>query len=163
MNFIIFISIVVLLRIGELIHSRSNEKWLVQNGAVEFGQKHYPFIVMLHILFFISLIVEYTMKQPVSFSLFLLITYVCIVIIKTWVILTLGKFWNVKIYHIPNVPLIKNGIYSIFKHPNYMIVVIEIAVIPLIFQLYYTALLFSILNAIMLFVRIREENKVIRI
>lgn len=163
MTFILFISIVILLRISELIYSGSNEKWLVQHGAIEYGQKHYPFIVTLHILFFISLIVEYSMKQTVSFSLFLLIAYAFILIIKIGIILTLGKFWNVKIFHIPNIPLIKNGIYSIFKHPNYTIVVIEIAVIPLIFHLYFTALLFSILNAIMLFVRIREENKVIRI
>jgi len=163
MTFILFISIVILLRMSELIYSRANEKWLVQNGAIEYGHRHYPFIVTLHILFFISMIVEYTIKKPVSLTLFLLIAYAFLVIIKAWVILTLGKFWNVKIYHIPNVPLIKNGIYSIFKHPNYMIVVIEIAIIPLIFQLYYTALLFSVLNAIMLFIRIREENKVIRI
>jgi len=163
MIFIIFISIVILLRIGELIYSRSNEKWLIQHGALEFGQKHYPFMISLHMLFFVSLIVEYSIKQPVAFNLFLLFVYAFMIIIKTWVVLTLGKFWNVKIYHIPNVPLIKHGFYSIFKHPNYMIVIMEIAVIPLIFQLYYTAVIFSILNAIMLFIRIREENKAIRI
>ena len=163
MVFILFISFIILLRMLELFYSRRNEKWLVQNGALEYGQKHYPFIVTLHVLFFISMIVEYLIFQPVSYNLFLLITYLILLIGKTWVILSLGKFWNVKIYHIPNVPPVKEGIYAYFKHPNYMIVVIEIAVIPLIFQLYYTAIVFSILNSIMLFVRIREENKVISI
>ncbi len=163
MAFILFISFIILLRIGELFLSGSNEKWLLQKGAIEFGQKHYSFIVMLHILFILSLIVEYYSKQDTTFSLPLLIFYFLVLSFKAWVILSLGKFWNTKIYHIPNIPLQKNGPYAYFKHPNYLVVMIEIAVIPLIFHLYITAILFSILNSIMLFVRIKEENKVLKI
>lgn len=162
MTFILFITFIVLLRVGELVLSKSNEKWLLQNGAVEYGNKHYPFIVALHTLFIISLIIEYNTKQKVSFSLFLLLFYFSLIAFKTWVILSLGKFWNTKIYHIPNFPLIKKGPYKFFKHPNYLIVVAEIAVIPLIFQLYFTAITFTLLNAIILFVRIKEENKAMR-
>jgi len=82
---------------------------------------------------------------------------------KIWIILSLGKFWNTKIYHIAKAPLIIKGSYKYFKHPNYLVVIAEIMVIPLIFHLFYTALIFSILNAIMLYVRIREENKVLKI
>lgn len=163
MAFILFISFVILLRIGELILAKRNEKWLLQNGAIEYGQKHYPFIVALHILFIISLIVEYSVKRPVSYSPFLLIVYLLLLIFKVWIILSLGKFWNTKIYHIPNSPLIKEGAYRYFKHPNYMIVTAEIAVIPLAFHLYYAAIAFTILNAIMLTVRIKEENKALNI
>lgn len=161
MVFIIFISFVILLRIGELVLSKSNEKWLLQNGAVEYGKKHYPFIVALHVLFIISLIIEYTARQTVSFSLFLFVFYFSLLAFKTWVILSLGKFWNTRIYHIPGIPLIKKGPYNYFKHPNYLIVIAEIAVIPMIFHLYFTAITFTLLNAIMLFVRIKEENKVL--
>ncbi|MDD4969181.1 MAG: isoprenylcysteine carboxylmethyltransferase family protein [Paludibacter sp.] len=163
MAFILFISFVVLLRLGELLLSKSNEKWLLQNGAIEFGQKHYPFIVSLHILFILSLIVEYYSKQNGSYNLHLLIFYFLVLTLKAWVILSLGKYWNTKIYHITNIPLQKSGPYIYFKHPNYMIVIIEIAVIPLIFHLYLTAILFTVLNSIMLFVRIKEENKALGI
>jgi len=163
MAFILFILFVILLRIGELIVSKGNEKWLIQNGAVEYGQRHYQFIVALHILFIISLIIEYTVRQPITFNLFILFFYFSLLTFKTWVILSLGKFWNTKIYHIPNTPLVKKGPYQYFKHPNYMIVVAEIAVIPMIFQLYFTAVTFTLLNAVMLFIRIKEENKALLI
>jgi methyltransferase len=162
MIFILFISFIVLLRISELILSKRNEKWLLQNGAVEYGSKHYPFIVMLHVAFFISLIIEYYIRHIVSYSLFFLIFYFFLLLFKAWVILSLGKFWNTKIYRIKDYPLINKGPYKYFKHPNYFVVIIEIAVIPLAFHLYYTAIIFTILNAIMLSVRIKEENKALQ-
>ena len=161
MIFILFISFVVLIRFAELIHSNRNEKWLLDNGAYEYGQKHYPFIVLLHLLFILSLIVEYTISHPVTYSILLMILYFLILGVKVWVIFTLGKYWNTKIYHIPDTPVIRKGIYLYFKHPNYLIVIIEIALIPCIFHLYYTAIIFSILNFIMLYIRIKVENKVL--
>lgn len=163
MTFIFFISFIILLRIGELVLSKRNEKWLMQNGAVEYGKRHYPFIVALHILFIISLIIEYTARQAVSFSLFMLIFYFSLLAFKTWVIFSLGKFWSTRIFHISGMPLVKKGPYKYFKHPNYLIVIAEIAVIPMIFHLYFTAITFTLLNAIMLFIRIKEENKVLLI
>jgi len=163
MTFILFISFIILLRIGELILSRRNEIWLLQNGAIEYGQKHYPYIVALHVLFIVSLIAEYSTKQTASFSLFFFVLYLFFLAFKTWVITSLGKFWNTKIYHISDFPLIKNGAYKFIQHPNYLIVIAEIAIIPLVFHLYYTAIAFTMLNAIMLSVRITEENKVLKI
>jgi methyltransferase len=163
MAFILFISLIIMLRIGELILSRRNEIWLLQNGAMEYGKKHYPYIVALHVLFIISLIIEYSTKQTASFNLFFLVLYLLLLAFKAWVITSLGKFWNTKIYHISGFPLIKNGVYKYIKHPNYVIVITEIAIIPLVFHLYYTAIVFTVLNAIMLFVRIKEENKVLKI
>ena len=152
----------MLLRIGELILSKRNERWLVKNGAIEFGEKHYPYIVSLHILFFISLIFEYSRQQAPSYNILLIIIYLLLVAFKTWVILSLGKFWNTKIYHIQNIPLIKKGPYKYFKHPNYAVVIAEIAVIPLAFYLYFTAIAFTLINMVMLYVRIKEENKVLQ-
>ena len=163
MVFILFISFVILSRIGELILTKRNEKWLLKRGAMEYGKKHYPFMITLHILFFISLIVEYTKQQISSFNLFLTLFYFVLFIIKAWVILSLGTFWTTKIFRIAGIPLIKKGPYKYLKHPNYLIVIVEIAVIPLIFHLYYTAIIFTFLNAMMLFVRITEENKALRI
>jgi methyltransferase len=161
MTFILFMSFVILLRIGELIISRKNEIWLLKNGAVEYGKKHYPFIVALHVLFILSVFVEYIVRSGQEYNLFLMIFYFLLIAFKGWVVFSLGKYWNTKIYRIPNVSLIKKGPYRYLKHPNYLVVVFEIAVIPLIFNLYYTAVAFTLLNAIMLTVRIKEENRIL--
>jgi len=163
MTFILFISFLVFLRIGELILSKRNEKWLLENDAVEYGSKHYPFIVALHVLFFLSLIFEYIAQQDHSFSLPLTIFYFLLLTFKIRIIASLGKFWNTRIYHIPNMPLIKRGPYKYFKHPNYAVVIAEIAIIPMIFHLYTTAIVFTLLNLMMLYVRIKEENKILQI
>ncbi len=161
MIFTFFISFVVLLRVIELIYSKHNEKWLLENGAIEYGRNHYPFIVILHVSFFIWLIVEYNLKPVSGFNIFLILLYIVLILFKAWVVLSLGKFWNTKIYRIPSFALIEKGPYKYFKHPNYFVVVLEIAIIPLAFHLYYTTLLFSILNALMIGIRINEENKVL--
>ena len=163
MAFILFTSFIILLRIGELILSRRNQIWLLQQGAIEYGQKHYPYIVALHVLFIISLIIEYSTKQTSSFSLFFLVLYFLLMAFKMLVIMSLGKFWNTKIYHISGFPLMKRGVYKYVKHPNYLIVIAEIAIIPLVFHLYFTAITFTVLNAIILSVRVKEENKVLKI
>ncbi len=162
MVFAIFVSFIVLLRIGELSLSRRNERWLLQHGAVEYGQRHYPWMVVLHVLFFVSLIAEYCSAGAEAIDFYLLALYFVLPALKAWTILSLGKFWNTKIYRIPDFPLVRSGPYKYFKHPNYAIVVAEIAVIPLVFRLWHTALVFSILNAVMLAVRIREENRALK-
>ena len=163
MVFIIFVSFVILLRLGELVLARRNEKWLLRHGAVEYGQKHYRYIVALHVLFFVSLITEYIFTSTGYYSIPLMVLYFLLLTFKAWVILSLGKFWNTKIFHISGYPLVRKGPYKFLKHPNYIVVIGEIALIPLIFHLYITAIVFSILNGVMLYVRIKEENKVLKL
>lgn len=163
MIFILFISFVLLLRTGELLLSKKNGEWLIKNGATEYGKQHYKFIVLLHLLFFCSLIFEYAVQNRDSYSLFLLNIYFILLSLKIWVVLSLGRFWNTRIYRIPYIPLIEKGPYKYFKHPNYIVVIGEIMVIPLAFHLYYTAIIFTLLNAILLSVRIKEENKALKI
>ena len=160
--FIFFISLVILSRIGELLLSGKNEKWLLQSGAIEYGKEHYPYIITLHILFFPAVILEYSLQKTHSYSLLLLILCFSLLACKAWVIMSLGKFWNTKIYRIPGISLINNGPYRYIKHPNYLLVVGEIAAIPLAFHLYYTAVIFTLLNAAILLIRIKEENKVLQ-
>ena len=152
----------ILLRIGELLLSKRNEKWLLQNGAIEYGSEHYPWMVLLHAGFIVALVIEYVTKPINSYSLVLIVLYFLLIVFKAWIILTLGKFWNTKIYRVKNFSLIKKGMYKYIKHPNYLIVVAEIAIIPLAFHLYYTAVVFSLLNLMMLSVRIKEENKALQ-
>lgn len=161
--FYFVISIVIIQRLIELIISKRNEKWLLSQGAIEYGKEHYKFIVLLHTLFFVSMIVEYNFRgRYYEFNVInylFLIFFIILQIMRMWVLKTLGRYWNTRIYRVPESELIRKGPYRFFKHPNYIIVVCEIFTIPMIFNLYYTAIIFSVLNAVMLSVRIREENK----
>lgn len=160
MYFILFISFLILQRLSELYISSRNEKWLLSQGAVQYGQSHYPYMVAMHTAFILSNIAEYIWGDHAEFSTTFLILFIIVLSFKFWALSSLGKYWNTKIYRIPNVYPVKKGPYKLLKHPNYMEVVCEIALIPLVFNLYYTAIVFSLLNAVMLTVRIREENKV---
>lgn len=160
MYFIIFISVFILQRLSELYISRQNEKWLLQNGAIEYGQSHYPYIVAMHTLFIISMIAEYILQGGTPISYVFLGLFILVLLFKYWALSSLGKYWNTKIYRIPGVYPIKKGPYKLFKHPNYMEVICEIAIIPMVFNLYYTAIIFTVLNAVMLSIRISVENKV---
>ena len=117
-------------------------------------------MVGMHTLFIVSLIIEYNVRDNTPFNYYFLLAFIAVLSFKFWALSSLGKYWNTKIYRVPGVYPVKKGPYKIFKHPNYMEVVLEIAIIPLVFNLYYTAVIFSLLNAMMLYVRISVENKV---
>ena len=161
MWFILFISFIVLQRIAELIIAKRNENWLRKQGAIEYGHDHYSLIVLLHTVFILSLIAEYLYSGTSYPDLAFLSIYLVLVIAKVWVIASLGRYWNTKILRVPNAALVTKGPYRYVKHPNYIIVIGEIAIIPVVFHLYYTAIIFTILNAFMLRIRIIEENKVL--
>lgn len=160
MQFYVFLAFLITQRLSELYIARRNEKWLLEQGAIQYGQSHYPYMIALHTLFIISQIVEYNVTDHSVFNYYFLLAFILVLSFKFWALSSLGKYWNTKIYRIPGVYPIKKGPYKIFKHPNYMEVVLEIAIIPLVFNLYYTAIIFSVLNAMMLYVRISVENKV---
>ena len=153
------ITFLILQRLAELLVAKRNEKWLLSHGAVEYGAGHYPWMVALHTAFILSLVTEYLLKGAALPNYFLLILYLLILVLKVIVLSSLGKYWNTKIYRISGAAPVRQGIYKYLRHPNYIIVILEIAIIPLIFQLYITAVAFTILNALMLSVRIKEENK----
>jgi methyltransferase len=162
--FQIMIGLVVLQRLIELRIAKCNEKWMKQQGAIEFGVEHYRCMVLMHILFFICLIIEkvywnrgLSYLWPILFSVFLVAQ-----IIRIWVISSLGRYWNTKIIVLRDAKVVQKGPYRYIKHPNYFVVAIEIIVVPLLFNLYITASLFTILNAIILMIRIPEEEKALK-
>jgi methyltransferase len=110
-----------------------------------------------------SLIAEYLLFPGKVLIYPFLIVFLVLVATKIWIIHSLGPYWNTKIYRIPGIAPVRTGAYKYLKHPNYLIVIAEIMIFPLIFHLYYTALIFTILNAIMLTIRIKAENKVWKI
>lgn len=158
MEFTAFISIFIAQRLSELLVARNNEKWLRKNGAIEYGQEHYPYIILLHTSFIISLILEYTLRPASNPDLLFFVLFIILIAAKIWVISSLGKYWNTKIFRIPGRQPVRKGLYKVLRHPNYIIVVCEFIVVPIVFHLYYTAIIFSLLNAIILRIRIREEN-----
>jgi methyltransferase len=160
MYFIIFITFLILQRLSELLIAKRNEKWLLSQGAVQYGQSHYPYMIAMHTLFIVSILVEYNLRGGTAISWTFLVIFLAVLLFKFWALSSLGKYWNTKIYRVPGVYPVKRGPYKFLQHPNYMEVVCEIAIIPLVFHLYYTAIIFTILNAAMLTVRITVENKV---
>ncbi|WP_235832744.1 isoprenylcysteine carboxyl methyltransferase family protein [Gottfriedia acidiceleris] len=157
---IIFLFIIIQ-RVIELGIAKNNEKKLKMRGALEFGQEHYKFFIILHSMFFISILIENYFIQYIEngFFTFLLIVFIILQLARVWVISTLGERWNTKIIILPNERLVKRGFYKYIKHPNYIIVTIELLVIPIMFHAYITTVIFSVCNLILLKVRIREENK----
>lgn len=159
--FWVFIAILIIQRLSELILARRNEKYVRSLGAREYDAKGYKVIVLMHIAFFISLIAEYillggalsTFWQPLI-TIFLLTQT-----LRYWAISSLGYYWNTKILVIPEGSAVNRGPYKYIKHPNYIAVVIEITVIPLLFSCYITAVIFTILNLIVLKRRIKIEEK----
>ncbi|MFI5263362.1 MAG: isoprenylcysteine carboxyl methyltransferase family protein [Candidatus Kapaibacterium sp.] len=160
MEFAFFISFFIIQRISELFLAKKNESWLREHGAREYGEKHYPFIVVLHVFFIACLIVEYIWRPETSFDSIFLLFYFLLLAGKIWTVASLGKYWNTKIFRIPGSQVVRKGPYKFVRHPNYIIVICEFIVVPLIFHLYYSMVIFSLLNGLMLRVRIREENRV---
>lgn len=148
-------------RLLELVLARRNERRARARGAVERGRGHYPFIVALHTLWLVSTLVEGILRGPelpvlwpVPLALFLLVQP-----LRYWALFSLGESWNTKILVVPGAKPVRRGPYRYLNHPNYVVVVVEILSFPLIFGAWVTALVFTVLNAAVLYVRIREENR----
>lgn len=150
---------VTLQRLVELRLADSNSRRLIADGAVEYGRGHYPFIVALHMIWLAALW-WWAPGRPIGIPLLLL--FVLLQFGRVWVIRTLGERWTTRIIVKPGVPLVRRGPYRFLDHPNYVVVALEIAVLPLIFGLWQIALIFSLLNAVILAVRIRAENAALR-
>lgn len=158
-------SLLVIQRLGELLLAKRNERWMKERGAQEIGQDHYKYIVLLHISFLLAVSVE-TALRGFSLSIFwtvMLGIFVLAQFLRFWTIKSLGRFWNTKIIVLPDANVVKKGPYRYLKHPNYMIVVLEILSLPLIFSSYITAIVFTLLNGFLLLkVRIPIEEKALK-
>lgn len=160
----ILLVIIILQRLAELRQAKGNEKWMKERGGIERGEQHYKWFIILHTMFFISIIFEVSFRDTSNLTLnyVLLSTFVITQIIRIWCIQTLGKFWNTKIIILPEFSLVSKGPYKYIKHPNYIIVGIELFVIPLLFGAYITAILFPILHILLLMVRIPCEERALK-
>lgn len=153
---IVILALVTLQRLGELWLSNRNTSRLLAQGAHEVGASHYPLIVAVHAAWLAALW-WLAPGQPVYG--FWLALYVLLQIARIWVLASLGPRWTTRIIVLPGAPLVKAGPYRFVSHPNYVVVAAEIAILPLVFGQWPVALIFSALNAAILAIRIREENR----
>ena len=150
------LALVTLQRLAELSLASRNGRRLLAQGAIEHGAGHYPLVVALHALWLAALW-WWAPGRPVNVAL--LIIFLVLQVGRLWVIGTLGERWTTRIIVKPGAPLVRRGPYRFMNHPNYLIVVLEIAVLPLVFGLWQLALVFSLLNALVLAIRIGQENR----
>jgi methyltransferase len=152
----LILALVTLQRAGELILAWRNTRRLLARGAVEIAPGHYPLIVLTHSLWLAGLWL-FGWNRPVQPGW--VGVYLALQAARFWILRTLGERWTTRIIVLPGAPLVRTGPYRFLDHPNYAVVAAEIAVLPLAFGLVRYALLFSLLNAAVLAVRIRAEGR----
>jgi methyltransferase len=152
----IVLGLVTLQRLGELVLARANTAKLLARGAREIAAGHYPMLVAMHTAWLTSL---WVWGRDQAVDLLALSIFIVLQGLRVWVIATLGSRWTTRIVVLPGQPLVASGPYRYLSHPNYVVVAAEIAVLPLALHLPLIALVFTILNAVVMVIRIRAEGR----
>lgn len=151
------VMLVLAQRLAEVLWARRNERRLLAQGAIEIGARHYPLFFLLHGAWLASLALLVPANAPLFWPL--LLAFVLLQAARLWVIASLGRYWTTRIITLPGAPIVRRGPYRWLRHPNYAIVAAEIAVLPLVFGAWPIALVFSVLNTLLLRHRIRLEEQ----
>jgi methyltransferase len=157
MAFDLALGYLVAARLIELVLANANSRRLLAAGAVEHGRKHYPLIVALHALWIAALwifVPHDTAPEPILLGAFALLQ-----LARVWIIATLGRYWTTRIISLPEAPLVRRGPYRFVRHPNYLVVALEIPVLSGAFHAWGLALAFGLANLAILYWRIRTENR----
>jgi methyltransferase len=152
---LLLVALVLVQRLLELALARRNTRLLLARGGHEVGAGHYPLIVALHAAWFLALA---AFGWNARVSLAWLAAYLLLQLFRVWILLSLGPRWTTRIVVIDE-PLVRRGPYRFLAHPNYMLVAVEIAVVPLALGLPVVALVFTLLNGALLTWRIRIEAR----
>ena len=160
--YVLLVALVAAERVAELVVSRRNQAWSMRRGGVESGAGHYPAMVALHTGLLAGALVETQVAaRPFVPALGwpMLVLVVAAQALRWWCIATLGHRWNTRVIVVPGLPRVIGGPYRWFAHPNYVAVVVEGFALPLVRTAWITALAFTALNAALLSVRVRVENR----
>ncbi|HEY0838087.1 MAG TPA: isoprenylcysteine carboxylmethyltransferase family protein [Azospirillum sp.] len=152
----VIVLLVALQRLGELALAARNTRRLRAEGAREAGAGHYPLFVLLHAGWLAALFA--LTPAGAAVNPWLLAVFVGLQAGRGWVIASLGRFWTTRILTLPGAPLVRRGPYRWVRHPNYLIVAGELAVLPLAFGEVGLAVAFSLLNVPLTWHRIRVEE-----
>jgi methyltransferase len=152
---VVILSLVTAQRLAELVVARRNTQQLLEAGGRERGARHYPLMVALHATWLGGL---WLLAWDRPANLAWVAVYAVLELLRIWVLASIGRRWTTRIIVVPGETLVRKGPYRLTPHPNYAVVVGEIAVLPLVFGLNAYAIVFSLLNASLLWVRIRTEE-----
>jgi methyltransferase len=152
--------LVVLQRVGELWYASRNTRALKARGAVEHGRGHYPLIVLLHASWLTAIALG--LRRDPAIRALPLLLFVLLQALRVWVLATLGPYWTTRVITILGMPLVHRGPYRFLSHPNYLVVIGEIALLPLMFGQVTNAEVFSVLNGAVLAWRIHIEDAALR-
>ncbi len=155
----LILGLVTAQRLGELVLARHNTRRLLSQGGYEVGAAHYPLIVAMHAAWLVGLWYLTVARAPVGQDIYLLwlAVFVVLQLGRVWVIASLGGRWTTRIIVMPGAPLVRRGPYRFLSHPNYWVVAGELLVLPLVFGLAWYGFVFTLLNAAMMWIRIRDE------
>jgi methyltransferase len=143
-------------RLVELGYAQWNTLRLRGRGGIEFGAKHYHLMVALHVFWLLGL---WMLGHDRNVDPFWLTVFILLQAGRLWVLATLGRRWTTRVIVLPGAAPVARGPYRFLRHPNYLVVVLEIAIVPLALGLPLFALFFSLANAVLLAYRIRVENR----
>ena len=160
------VAAVGLLRLVELRVARRNGAWARARGGVEYGRAHYPFMVALHTALLVGCVAEVLLLDRPFLPWLgwpMLVLLVASSSLRWWCIRTLGRQWNTRVLVVPGLPLVTGGPYRWLRHPNYVIVAVELVAIPMVHGAWVTAIVASIANAVLLLgFRIPAEEAALR-
>lgn len=167
----VLIGVVALERVAELVVSRRNVAWALARGGREFGAGHYPVMVVLHVGLLAGALAEVVLLDRPFLPWLawpMLALVVAAQVLRWWCIGALGPRWNTRVVVVPGLPLVRSGPYRWagarrLRHPNYAAVAVEGIALPLVHTAWLTALVFTAANAALLTVRIRTENRALRL
>jgi methyltransferase len=157
-----FLGALVVERGVEVAISKANAKAAFAKGAREVGRGHYPAMVAMHALFFVACAAEVVGKDrpfPGALGFVALALVIVAQALRYAAVITLGRQWNVRIIVWPDEEPVTRGPYRFVRHPNYVAVVVELLCVPLVHGAFVTACVFTVANALLLTVRIREEER----
>jgi methyltransferase len=157
----LLIAAITVERIAELVVSKRNWAWSHERGGYELGAGHYPAMVVLHVGLVVGCLVEpLVADRPFIAALGwpMLVVVLAAQVLRWWCISKLGHQWNTRVVVIPGAPRVTGGPYCLVPHPNYVAVVAEGIALPLVHSAWLTALIFTVLNAVLLRTRVRVEN-----
>jgi methyltransferase len=160
--FSLLVALVAAERLVELVISSRNRRRLLARGGVEYGARHYPWMVLLHALFLPSCALEvWLLERPWIpwLSTLMVLLVAASMALRYWVVHSLAGRWTTRVVCVPAEPLVVSGPYRWLRHPNYLAVVVELAALPLVHGAWLTALVFSLANAVVLAVRLGVEER----
>jgi methyltransferase len=153
---VLFLTYVIAERLIELPIATRNTKRLIAQGGVEHSPRHYPLIVAVHTGWILSM-VWFGHDHPVHYIW--LGVYAALQILRVYILGTLGKRWTTRIIVLPGEAKVTKGPFALVPHPNYLLVIAEIMVAPLVLGLWEVAAIFGALNAAVLVIRISAEER----